>query len=268
MGLKKGTSIKKSVTWGDVDDGDSKNLATGAEPTSPTLKSKLHLATPMIQFKFYNIPFQSLGIIYYLLYVDYQLLIKYDTINFTLLKALPLTYFGQLLWLSTFSVAVPISEKKRSTTTTTTTTATRTKRLDLSPSLVFAATLAALLSSVVIYAVAVLLGSPILAFQSQTLLFSLHLSMLVTFPLIMVYQFNSNHWCNLIVELSNWKFLLKNSVYLVALASALGGWAGVLTIPLDWDRDWQMYPISLVIGAYLGSLVGGVLCFIGSFVPV
>lgn len=137
--------------------------------------------------------------------------------------------------------------------------------LNLSLQLIFAATYLSFLSSFVIYAIAVLLGSPILVFQLQTYLLSLHLAFLVTFPLIVIYKFNSGHWISLIVDISDYMFLISNPIYVVALLSAVGAWSGVLTIPLDWDRDWQMYPISLVLGAYFGGFVGGIIAFFSGF---
>lgn len=32
----------------------------------------------------------------------------------------------------------------------------------------------------------------------------------------------------------------------------VGAWLGAIPIPLDWDRDWQKWPVTIVVGAYLG----------------
>lgn len=37
-----------------------------------------------------------------------------------------------------------------------------------------------------------------------------------------------------------------------ALAALIGGWCGSVVSPLDWDRDWQKYPIPNMMGALLG----------------
>ena len=36
----------------------------------------------------------------------------------------------------------------------------------------------------------------------------------------------------------------------------MGAWLGAVPIPLDWDRDWQKWPVTVVTGAYIGFLVG------------
>ncbi|KAF4124313.1 GPI ethanolamine phosphate transferase 2/3 subunit F [Geosmithia morbida] len=46
------------------------------------------------------------------------------------------------------------------------------------------------------------------------------------------------------------------------LGAALGSWLGAVPIPLDWDRPWQTWPVTIVVGMYignavLGSLLGG-----------
>lgn len=41
-----------------------------------------------------------------------------------------------------------------------------------------------------------------------------------------------------------------------ALATVLGAWIGAIPIPLDWDRPWQVWPISCTYGAIGGYLLG------------
>lgn len=41
-----------------------------------------------------------------------------------------------------------------------------------------------------------------------------------------------------------------------AMGTALGLWLGALPLPLDWDRVWQDWPITCVIGALVGRVLG------------
>ena len=41
-----------------------------------------------------------------------------------------------------------------------------------------------------------------------------------------------------------------------AFGACLGAWFGALPIPLDWDRPWQKWPVSVVRGMTFGHLVG------------
>jgi phosphatidylinositol glycan class F len=36
----------------------------------------------------------------------------------------------------------------------------------------------------------------------------------------------------------------------------LGAWIGAVPIPLDWDREWQKWPVTILTGAYVGWAVG------------
>jgi phosphatidylinositol glycan class F len=39
----------------------------------------------------------------------------------------------------------------------------------------------------------------------------------------------------------------------------VGGWLGAVPIPLDWDREWQRWPVTVVVGMYLGAVAGQLL---------
>lgn len=41
-----------------------------------------------------------------------------------------------------------------------------------------------------------------------------------------------------------------------ALGACVGAWLGAIPIPLDWDREWQKWPVTIVCGLYLGAIVG------------
>ena len=42
-----------------------------------------------------------------------------------------------------------------------------------------------------------------------------------------------------------------------ALGAVVGAWFGAFPIPLDWDRPWQAWPITCVIGAVIGNALVG-----------
>lgn len=47
-----------------------------------------------------------------------------------------------------------------------------------------------------------------------------------------------------------------DGVWGASVGTALGAWLGAVPIPLDWDRDWQKWPITIVAGMYGGAIVG------------
>ena len=52
---------------------------------------------------------------------------------------------------------------------------------------------------------------------------------------------------------------LSDGVKVVAFLTVFGAWVGAFPIPLDWDRDWQRWPVTVVVGALGGHTVGLVL---------
>ena len=48
-------------------------------------------------------------------------------------------------------------------------------------------------------------------------------------------------------------------LHTTCLYTLAGAWLGAGPIPLDWDRDWQVWPISCCLGAVTGHVLGHVI---------
>jgi phosphatidylinositol glycan class F len=120
----------------------------------------------------------------------------------------------------------------------------------------FLALLLSLISIPVLAIVQVLFGAPVTSHIPHTLLSSAHLALLAVFPLVYVHGSNSAKWREVISAYSP-----IDEVFGGAVGCVLGAWLGAVPIPLDWDREWQKWPVTIVTGAYagyvLGKLVGG-----------
>lgn len=108
----------------------------------------------------------------------------------------------------------------------------------------------------------ILLGAPLASHLKETYLLTVHLSLLVFYPPLILYRYDYK----LLVQFLNiekvYNAIAKNQILLSSVLALIGTWLGVIPIPLDWDRDWQQWPITLLTGGYLGSIVGGVICFV------
>ncbi|BGP14427.1 hypothetical protein JCM10213_004550 [Rhodosporidiobolus nylandii] len=117
-------------------------------------------------------------------------------------------------------------------------------------------------ATLVFHAAAVLLGAPLFSHFTETFLTSLLLSILSITPLsIAIPPFNSTNeryvWLRLF---SNFSPLddLEFAVFAPALGAIIGCWLGAVPIPLDWDRPWQKWPTTCVLGALFGYAAGAV----------
>lgn len=55
--------------------------------------------------------------------------------------------------------------------------------------------------------------------------------------------------------------LLGKILYRNALVGFLGAWLGAIPIPLDWDRPWQAWPLTCVLGTFALSFVSHIWSF-------
>jgi len=111
--------------------------------------------------------------------------------------------------------------------------------------------LALFVATPLLTALVILHGAPITTHLPQTLLTGMHLSILATAPLFYAHGISSAKWRD-IVSLS----LPVDEVSGAAIGTLLGAWIGAVPIPLDWDREWQKWPVTIVAGAYMGWAIG------------
>jgi phosphatidylinositol glycan class F len=108
--------------------------------------------------------------------------------------------------------------------------------------------------TVLLYALLVLFGAPLTTHHAHTILLAAHMSLLAIFPLCYAHGVDRRAWW----EIS--AFMLPgDDVWGGAVGTMVGAWLGAIPIPLDWDREWQKWPVTILTGAYLGWVVGRLL---------
>ncbi|RHZ54133.1 PIG-F family protein [Aspergillus thermomutatus] len=114
-------------------------------------------------------------------------------------------------------------------------------------------TLTFLLATPVLAILLVLFGVPLTTHNAETVLCAAHMALLASTALIYVHGVDGAVWREV------WAFARPaDAVWGGALGTALGAWFGAVPIPLDWDRPWQAFPITILTGAYIGFAVGSV----------
>ncbi|EPS28114.1 Glycosylphosphatidylinositol anchor biosynthesis protein 11 [Penicillium oxalicum] len=114
--------------------------------------------------------------------------------------------------------------------------------------------LTSLLATPAIAVLLVLFGAPLTTHNVETFLCAAHMGLLSSTALVYVHGVDSDIWKE-VGGISRPADVVWGS----ALGTGLGAWFGAIPIPLDWDRPWQAFPITIVIGAYIGHALGGLI---------
>jgi GPI ethanolamine phosphate transferase 2/3 subunit F len=100
----------------------------------------------------------------------------------------------------------------------------------------------------------VLFGAPLATHVAHTQLCALHLAFLAGFPLLYERGVGGREW----LELAGLRAPLDEGAGGL-VGAVLGAWLGAVPIPLDWDREWQKWPVTILAGVYAGYLLGKLL---------
>ncbi|KAF7616833.1 putative GPI-anchor biosynthesis protein [Aspergillus flavus] len=112
-------------------------------------------------------------------------------------------------------------------------------------------TLTTLLATPVLTILLILFGAPLTTHHPETLLCGAHMAVLTSTALIYVHGVDGSVWKEV------WGARRPaDAVWGAALGTCVGAWFGAVPIPLDWDRPWQAFPITILVGAYIGYSVG------------
>jgi phosphatidylinositol glycan class F len=109
----------------------------------------------------------------------------------------------------------------------------------------------AAISTPVVHALFILFGAPFIDHVPHTFLCAAHFSLLGVFPVIYARGLDSQA----LVAVAGLTAPLDETLGGL-LGAVLGAWLGAVPIPLDWDRDWQRWPVTVVCGLYAGSCLG------------
>ncbi|KAK5092006.1 Glycosylphosphatidylinositol (GPI) anchor assembly protein [Exophiala xenobiotica] len=83
-----------------------------------------------------------------------------------------------------------------------------------------------------------------------------HVSLLGTLPIFYTHGVSTAAWRDVSAA---WLPFDEAGVWGGTVGAMVGGWFGAIPIALDWDREWQKWPCTVLWGAVLGWGVGRVL---------
>uniref|UniRef100_A0A5S6R4A5 Phosphatidylinositol-glycan biosynthesis class F protein n=1 Tax=Trichuris muris TaxID=70415 RepID=A0A5S6R4A5_TRIMR len=109
-------------------------------------------------------------------------------------------------------------------------------------------------STIVYHVVIVLFGAPIFSQLLETYSLAVLLTVFTTLPCLLT--FNDYERFREVFFHVNIASKAERYAFCATLGSLLGAWLGAFPIPLDWDRPWQRWPTTCVVGACLGFCLG------------
>ncbi|XP_044284488.1 phosphatidylinositol-glycan biosynthesis class F protein [Varanus komodoensis] len=111
------------------------------------------------------------------------------------------------------------------------------------------------MSCIFYHGIIVLYGAPLMESVLETFLFAVLLSTFTTLHCLCLLGPNIQVWLRVFSK-NGATSIWDNSLQITTLCSVVGAWFGAFPIPLDWDRPWQVWPISCSLGATFGYMAG------------
>ncbi|XP_064623948.1 phosphatidylinositol-glycan biosynthesis class F protein-like [Lineus longissimus] len=111
------------------------------------------------------------------------------------------------------------------------------------------------ISTLIFHCIAILFGAPLIVGVSETYHFSLMLTATTVFPACLTLGTNAEEWLKVFIHKKPGN-ILEKQLLITFWCSIIGAWLGAFPIPLDWDRPWQEWPISCVLGTLFGYVTG------------
>ncbi|XP_028928054.1 phosphatidylinositol-glycan biosynthesis class F protein [Ornithorhynchus anatinus] len=112
-----------------------------------------------------------------------------------------------------------------------------------------------LVSCTLFHLITVLYGAPLIESVLETFSFAVILSTYTTLPCLCVLGPNLHAWQRVFSK-NGASSIWDKSLQITTLTSVAGAWLGAFPLPLDWDRPWQVWPISCTLGATSGYAAG------------
>ncbi|KAK7103552.1 phosphatidylinositol-glycan biosynthesis class F protein-like [Littorina saxatilis] len=135
----------------------------------------------------------------------------------------------------------------------------------IKPKNVFKCVIAVVCACIVFHVLAILFGAPALESSRETFHFAMLLTCVAVLPACCVLGADGEKWIAVYVQ-SRPELGKETVIYITTITSVVGAWLGAVPIPLDWDRPWQVWPVSCVLGSLFGYCLG--LLFSAMYLPL
>ncbi|KAI8336716.1 GPI biosynthesis protein Pig-F [Chlamydoabsidia padenii] len=124
------------------------------------------------------------------------------------------------------------------------------------------------IATVILHTVIVLFGASLFDKFYSTSLFALYLAVASVMPAFETLAPTSGSiWMKVYLQHCPTS-TTEIYAYTQVICVLLGAWIGAIVLPLDWEREWQDWPISCVVSTFLGHFVGVATGFVWSSIKL
>lgn len=118
--------------------------------------------------------------------------------------------------------------------------------------------LSLMIPTVPLMVLALILGAPLYPTNllPHTLVLSAHVSLLGTLPIFYTHGVSAAAWKDVSAA---WLPFDEAGVWAGTVGAVVGAWFGAIPMALDWDREWQKWPCTVLWAAVLGWGIGRML---------
>jgi GPI ethanolamine phosphate transferase 2/3 subunit F len=105
---------------------------------------------------------------------------------------------------------------------------------------------------------AICLGAPLFPYSQipHTAALALHVSVLGFLPIFYTHGVSASAWRDVSAA---WLPFDEAGVWGGSVGTFVGAWIGAIPIALDWDREWQKWPCTVIWGMVMGWTAGRLL---------
>ena len=105
---------------------------------------------------------------------------------------------------------------------------------------------------------AICLGAPLSPSRllPHTFALATEVSILAFMPIFYSHGISKSAWYEVTAA---WLLFDEAGAWGGTIGAFVGGWIGAVPMALDWDRDWQAWPVPVVTGVMLGYALGQIL---------
>jgi len=110
--------------------------------------------------------------------------------------------------------------------------------------------------------ICIILGAPVLQNYEETFVLALLLTITTVSPAVLILGGSGALqlcFCEKVEYYSKSDEIALSIHKYELMGTLVGAWAASVVSPLDWDRDWQAYPIPNVVGALLGNAIANLI---------